>query len=67
MVPSDKSPVPVLEEAVSEIVVFKTLQSSPEDIISSISCTPDFAKAVITILTDLLEQIENTSTGRTIN
>lgn len=54
-----KAPVPVLEEAVSEIIVFKTLQSSPEDIISSIACTPDFAKAVIAILTDLLIRIES--------
>ena len=59
MVPSDKDPMPVLEEAVSEIVVFKTLASNPEDIISSIACTPGFARAVISILAELLDRVES--------
>lgn len=53
------TPIPLLEEAVSEIIVFKTLASNPEDIISSIACTPQFARAVISILIDLLNKIES--------
>lgn len=62
-----KAPVPVLEEAVSEIIVFKTLQSSPEDIISSIACTPGFARAVVSLLIELIERIENSSEGKSVH
>lgn len=62
-----KEPIPVLEEAVSEIIVFKTLQSSPEDIISSIACTPEFAKAVVSILNELIERIEHSSKGKIVH
>lgn len=52
------TPIPVFEEVISEIVVFKTTVSNPEDIISSISCTPGFAKAVVEILIELLSRVE---------
>lgn len=56
--------IPVIEEDVSEIIVFKTLESSPEDIISSIACTPGFARAVVSILNELLLRIEFSSDGK---
>ena len=47
-----------LPDEYSEVVIFRTLKSSPEDIVSLISCTPGFARAIIDILTDLLSKIE---------
>ena len=64
MVSGHKNSVPVFQKTVnipdefSEVVIFRTLKSSPEDIASLISCSPGFARAVIDILTDLLSKIE---------
>ena len=64
MVSGYKSSVSVFQKIVnlpdeySEVIIFRTLKSSPEDITSLISCTPGFAQAVIDILTDLLSKIE---------
>lgn len=67
MVPSDESSMPVFEEAVNELIIFKTLKSNPEDVTSLIRCSPGFVLAVIEILTDLLEQIQSMPPDEKIN